>query len=89
MGKPTDDLTFWRDGAGELMPMVVELRRELHKFPELGLHLPETTRRARAALAGLDVEIAEGKTTSSLVVTLRGAQQGPTILLRGDMDALP
>jgi len=89
MDKPADDLTIWREGAKDLMPMVVELRRELHKFPELGLHLPQTTRRAREALAGLDVEIAEGKTTSSMVVTLRGAQQGPTILLRGDMDALP
>src|SRR5690242_8683697 len=89
MDKPADDLRLWREGARDLMPMVVELRRELHKFPELGLHLPETTRRAREALAGLDVEIVEGKTTSSLVVTLRGAQQGPTILLRGDMDALP
>ena len=89
MDKLADDLTIWREGAKELMPMVVGLRRELHKFPELGLHLPETTRRAREALNGLDVEIVEGKTTSSMVVTLRGAQQGPTILLRGDMDALP
>jgi len=89
MDKPTDDLTLWRDGAREMLALTVDLRRELHKFPELGLHLPETTRRTREALAGLDVEIVEGKTTSSLVVTLRGAQQGPTILLRGDMDALP
>lgn len=89
MDKPTDDLTLWRDGAREMLALAVDLRRELHKFPELGLHLPETTRRTREALAGLDVEIVEGKTTSSLVVTLRGAQQGPTILLRGDMDALP
>ncbi|HXC56973.1 MAG TPA: M20 family metallopeptidase [Rhizomicrobium sp.] len=89
MDKPADDLEMWREGARELMPMVVALRRELHKYPELGLHLPETTRRAREALAGLDVEIADSKTTTSMIVTLRGAQQGPTILLRGDMDALP
>ncbi|MEI9885383.1 MAG: M20 family metallopeptidase [Rhizomicrobium sp.] len=89
MDKPSDDLELWRAGAREMLPMAVALRRELHKYPELGLILPETTRRAREALAGLDVEIAEGKSTSSLVVTLRGAQQGPTILLRGDMDALP
>lgn len=89
MDKPADDLELWREGARELMPMVVALRRELHKFPELGLHLPETTRRAREALAGLDVEIADSTSTTSMVVTLRGAQQGPTILLRGDMDALP
>ena len=89
MDNPNGDLSFWRDGAKDLMPMVVALRRELHKHPELGLHLPETTRRAKEALAGLDVEIADSTTTSSMIVTLRGAQQGPTILLRGDMDALP
>jgi hippurate hydrolase len=89
MDKAVDDLEIWREGARDLMPTVVALRREIHKFPELGLHLPETTRRVRDALAGLDVEIAESKTTTSMVVTLRGAQQGPTILLRGDMDALP
>lgn len=89
MDNPSGDLSFWRDGARDLMPMVVALRRDIHKHPELGLHLPETTRRAREALAGLDVEIAESKSTTSLIVTLKGAQQGPTILLRGDMDALP
>ncbi|MEI9990369.1 MAG: M20 family metallopeptidase [Rhizomicrobium sp.] len=89
MDNPTGDLSFWREGAQDLMPMVVALRREIHKHPELGLNLPETTRRAREALAGLDVEIADSKTTTSMIVTLRGAQQGPTILLRGDMDALP
>jgi hippurate hydrolase len=89
MDKPSDDLEIWRSGAKELMPMVTALRREIHKHPELGLHLPETTRRAREALAGLDVEILEGKSTTSMMVTLRGAQQGPTIILRGDMDALP
>ncbi|MBV9046284.1 MAG: amidohydrolase, partial [Alphaproteobacteria bacterium] len=88
MDNPNGDLSFWREGANDLMPMVVALRREIHKHPELGLHLPETTRRAKEALAGLDVEIAESKSTTSMIVTLRGATQGPTIILRGDMDAL-
>ena len=87
--KTGEDLALWRDGAADLVPTVVALRRDIHSFPEQGLHLPETTRKVRAALAGLDVEIAQGKSTSGLIVTLRGAQQGPTILLRGDMDALP
>jgi hippurate hydrolase len=87
--EPNPDLSLWRDGAAELMPMMVALRRDIHRHPEQGLRLPETTRKARAALEGLDVEIAEGPSTSGLIVTLRGAQQGPTILLRGDMDALP
>ena len=81
--------TDWRAGAKDLMPMVVALRREIHRHPERGLHLPETTKKARAALEGLDVQIADGPSTSGMMVTLRGSQQGPTILLRGDMDALP
>ncbi len=83
------DLDKWRDGADALMPMVVALRRAIHQHPEQGLHLPETTRKAREALEGLDLEFSEGPSTSGLIATLRGAQQGPTILLRGDMDALP
>ncbi|MGH6872259.1 MAG: M20 metallopeptidase family protein [Rhizomicrobium sp.] len=79
----------WNADAAEIMPMVVALRRAIHAHPEQGLHLPETTRLAREALAGLDLEYAEGPSTSGLIVTLRGALQGPTILLRGDMDALP
>ena len=89
MDNPNTDLSHWLAGAQDLMPMVVALRREIHKFPELGLHLPQTTRRAKEALAGLDVDIAESTSTTSLIVTLKGARQGPTILLRGDMDALP
>jgi len=81
--------TDWQHEAAEIMPMVVALRRAIHANPEQGLHLPETTRLAREALAGLDLDYAEGPSTSGLIVTLRGAQQGPTILLRGDMDALP
>lgn len=83
------DLSHWLEDARARLPEAVALRRKIHRHPELGLHLPETTRAVREALAGLDVEIQEGPSTSGLMVTLRGGRQGPTILLRGDMDALP
>jgi hippurate hydrolase len=79
----------WAEACRDLMPMTVGLRRRLHRHPELGLDLPETTKAVREALAGLDLDIAQGPSTSGLMVTLKGGQQGPTILLRGDMDALP
>jgi hippurate hydrolase len=41
------------------------------------------------SLKGLDVQIDKGKQTSGLIVTLKGPTQGRTVLLRGDMDALP
>src|ERR1700759_3544762 len=81
------------DEARELLPAAVALRRRIHSKPELGLDLPLTTEAVLAELRGLDVEIVRGKSTSGLVVSLSGAkpgsQSGRTILLRGDMDALP
>ena len=75
--------------ASELLPDAVRLRRQLHMHPELGLELPKTRRAVLDALADLDLEIAESSTTSGVVATLRGGAPGPTLLLRGDMDALP
>ncbi|MEI4271856.1 M20 family metallopeptidase [Klenkia sp. LSe6-5] len=68
---------------------VVDLRRRLHRRPEVGLHLPETQATVLEALADLPVEVTTGRSTSSVVGVLRGARPGPTYLLRGDMDALP
>ncbi|HEX2074862.1 MAG TPA: M20 family metallopeptidase [Geodermatophilus sp.] len=67
----------------------IDLRRRLHRHPEIGLHLPRTQATVLEAFAGLPVEVITGKTTSSVVGILRGARPGPTYLLRGDMDALP
>jgi amidohydrolase len=75
--------------ARDLLPEAVRLRRRLHQRPEVGLDLPFTQEQVLAALDGLPVSVTTGETTSSVVATLDGARPGPTILLRGDMDALP
>src|SRR3954453_12313298 len=67
----------------------IDLRRRLHRNPEIGLHLPQTQAAVLEALADLPVEVTTGRSTSSVVAVLRGARPGPTYLLRGDMDALP
>jgi hippurate hydrolase len=86
-------LNGFLDEAKELLPAAVALRRRIHAHPELGLDLPMTTEAVLDGLKGLDVEIARGKSTSGLMVSLTGtkagSQSGRTILLRGDMDALP
>jgi hippurate hydrolase len=79
----------WLKGSQELLPETIALRRRIHEHPELGLHLPKTVDAVRDALAGLDVTIEEGPSTSGMIVTLAGPTQGRTVLLRGDMDALP
>lgn len=77
------------DTARELLPDVVDLRRRLHRHPELGLELPRTQSAVLDALDGLGLEISVGERLSSIVADLRGGRPGPTVLLRGDMDALP
>src|SRR5579864_6353487 len=87
------ELHRFLDEARELLPEAVALRRRIHAKPELGLDLPLTTTAVLDGLSGLEVEVARGKSTSGLVVSLTGtkpgSQSGRTILLRGDMDALP
>jgi len=67
----------------------IDLRRRLHRQPEIGLQLPRTQATVLEALEGLPLEVSTGRSTSSVVAVLRGARPGPTYLLRGDMDALP
>ncbi|MBV8933899.1 MAG: amidohydrolase [Kutzneria sp.] len=77
------------EAARALQPRTVALRRQVHKHPELGLRLPATQAAVRHALEGLPLEIHTGESCDSVVAVLRGARTGPTVLLRGDMDALP
>jgi len=79
----------WVEDGDALMPDMVALRRAIHAEPELGLLTPLTTAKAKQALQGLPLEFREGPSTSGFVAILRGPANGRTVLLRGDMDALP
>ena len=81
-------MSFVDEGAA-LLPDLVALRRRLHAEPEVGLDLPKTQAHILEAIEGLGLEITLGTKTTSVVAVLRGAHPGPTVLLRGDMDALP
>lgn len=78
-----------RAEADALLPELIELRRRLHAAPELGFHLPLTQAAVLEALAPLGLEIATGTDLSSVTAVLRGSSDGPSVLLRADMDALP
>lgn len=78
-----------REDADAIADEMVRMRRDLHGEPELGLNLPKTQAKVLAALDGLPLEISTGTALSSVTAVLRGGRPGPTVLLRGDMDALP
>jgi hippurate hydrolase len=63
------------------------IRRELHQIPEFALDLPKTRARILESIEGLG-EITLSDRQSSIALLIRGAQPGPTVLLRADMDAL-
>lgn len=75
--------------AQRLQDTTVELRRAIHAEPEIGLQLPKTQAKILDALTGLGLEITPGVSTTSVVADLDTGRPGPTVLLRGDMDALP
>jgi hippurate hydrolase len=75
--------------ANDVFDETVALRRELHKWPELGNHLPRTRDAVLAALEGLPLDITLHETTSGIAAMLTGDKPGDTVLIRGDMDALP
>lgn len=78
-----------RSQARAVQPRTVALRRRLHRHPELGLDLPLTRDAVVTALADLPLQVHIGRAVTSVVAVLEGHRPGPTVLLRGDMDALP
>lgn len=82
-------ISGWTGDAEAILPDLVALRRAIHGEPELGLQNPKTLAKIKVALAGLPLELREGPSTSGLIAILRGSDNGRTVLLRGDTDALP
>src|SRR5439155_11252413 len=75
--------------ARAVLDDTIQLRRRIHRQPEVGLSVPRTQAAVLEALAGLGLDVGAGQRTTSIVARLAGARPGPTILLRADMDALP
>ncbi|MFC4253904.1 amidohydrolase [Altererythrobacter xixiisoli] len=76
------------DQAHDIAPRIIALRRAIHTEPELGLETPLTLAKVQAELVDLPLEWRTGPSSTGAVAILRGGD-GPAVLLRGDMDALP
>jgi len=71
-----------------LLPQLVSWRRDLHRHPELGFEEFRTRDVILEALRdlGLDPHVRCG---TGVVAVVEGTGDGPTLLIRADMDALP
>ena len=79
-------MNYW-ERAKELKDEIISFRRNLHSNAEVGMNLPSTTEFVMKKLKSLGYEPTQ--IIDSGVVATIGNGQGPCILLRADMDALP
>ena len=75
--------------TGKILPQVIEWRRHLHQFPELGNREFKTSTYIETHLRELGLEVRTKIAHTGVVGILKGDLPGATIGLRADMDALP
>ncbi len=69
---------------------LIEIRRHLHKYPELSFHEKKTAAYISDTLTAWDIPHASNIAGHGIVVLLKGAIQGEAVVaLRADIDALP
>jgi amidohydrolase len=71
-----------------LLPDLVELYKDVHSHPELSMQETRTAKLAGDRLAAAGFEVTSGVGKTGVVGLLRNGE-GPTVMLRADMDALP
>ena len=82
---PQTDL---RDEAHALQKWIVQIRRQLHRFPELMYEEVKTSELVRRTLDELKIPYRHPIAETGVLATL-GTGSGPCVALRADMDALP
>ncbi|HSV47756.1 MAG TPA: M20 aminoacylase family protein [Ramlibacter sp.] len=75
--------------VADLLPDLIELRRDLHAHPELAFAERRTAGIVAAALRELGLEVHEGIGGTGVVGVLRCGTGTRSVGLRADMDALP
>lgn len=77
-----------RKTISNLTGELIDIRRDLHMYPELGFEEYRTSQIVRDYLTKCGLEVSQVAKTG-VVGLLKGKNPGPTLMLRADMDALP
>jgi amidohydrolase len=70
-------------------PKVIEWRRHFHQYPELSNREFKTSAAIAEHLEALGLPVQTGVAHTGVVAVLEGANPGPVVLLRADIDGLP
>jgi amidohydrolase len=68
---------------------IIEWRRDFHKHPELSFEEKRTSKIVAEFLKSCGLRVKENVNGYGVVADLIGAEKGPTVAFRADMDALP
>jgi metal-dependent amidase/aminoacylase/carboxypeptidase family protein len=75
--------------AESLRSELIELRREIHRHPELSGQEVQTAALVEARLRARGLEVRTNVGGHGVVGVLRGRHPGPVVVYRADMDAMP
>jgi amidohydrolase len=75
--------------AEALRAELIMRRRDFHQHPELAFEEHRTASIVADELNGLGLEVQTGVGKTGVIGILEGVRDGPTVLYRADMDALP
>lgn len=75
--------------ASDVLAHTIELRRTIHRNPELGERERDTAALVEKELRELGLEVKTGIAATGVVGILRGGKPGGIVAWRADMDALP
>lgn len=75
--------------ATQMKGEMVAWRRDFHRHPEIAFQEHRTSAVVARALSELGLEVQTGVGRTGVVGILEGSADGPTVLVRCDMDALP
>jgi amidohydrolase len=68
---------------------MVDIRHDLHTYPELSFQEVRTTQVVRDRLVELGWDLAKCPTSTGAVAVMRGAKPGRRVMVRADIDGLP
>jgi len=77
-----------KQDSEDLLPVLIDLRRDFHRHPELSFREFRTAGRVASILRELGMEVREKVGGTGVIGLMRG-REGPSVALRADMDALP
>lgn len=72
-----------------LFERLVHWRRDIHQFPELSFEEHRTAEVVERALAELGIPARARTVKTGVIADIEGDAQGPLVVLRADLDALP